>query len=214
MLEKSALFSTLPEEYLAILESHANPKHYRKHTVIIEQGLKSAALYVLVSGSVRVYVSDDEGKEVVLNVLSEPGAHFGELALFQDTPRTASVITQEDSKVLMISRQEFLKCLDDHPQIALEIIGHLVEQVRSLTDRVGIFALNDVYGRVAATLKEQARETDGRLITPRLTQQELAQMVGASREMISRIFKELRTGGYISLEDKRVVINKKLPSRW
>jgi CRP/FNR family cyclic AMP-dependent transcriptional regulator len=214
MLEDSELFAALPAEYLQILERHAKPKTYRRNTVIIEQGVQSAAMYVLVSGSVRVYVADDDGKEVVLNVLSTPGDHFGELGLFRDTPRTASVVTLEDSKVAMLSRQDFLSCLDDHPAMALEMIAQLIERVRALTDRVGLFALSDVYGRLVATLNEQAQEEDGRLITPRLTQQDLAMMIGASREMISRIFKELRAGDYISLEDKRIVINKKLPARW
>jgi CRP/FNR family cyclic AMP-dependent transcriptional regulator len=214
MLDKVSLFSSLSPEELKTLQSHAKPKHYRKNTVIMEKGDESAALYVLVSGKVRVYVADDEGKEVVLNVCDEPGAHFGELALLRNTTRTASVMTLEDSQFLIISKQDFLKCLADHPQIALDIIGGLVDQVSALTERVSALALNDVYGRLAATLRDLAREEDGRQITQAITQQELAQMIGASREMVSRIFKELKAGDYIRLEDKRIVINKKLPARW
>ena len=84
----------------------------------------------------------------------------------------------------------------------------------NLTDRVSALALNDVYGRLAATLKDLAKEEGGKLITQPLTQQELAQMIGASREMVSRIFKELKAGDYIRMQDKRVVLNKKLPARW
>jgi CRP/FNR family cyclic AMP-dependent transcriptional regulator len=199
---------------LQTLESHANPKRYRKNTIIMEKGDESAALYVLVSGKVRVYVSDDEGKEVVLNVCDKPGSHFGELALLRNTSRTASVMTLEDSQFLIISKQDFLACLADHPQIAIDIIGGLVDQVSSLTDRVSALALNDVYGRLSATLRDLANEEDGRLVTKPITQQELAQMIGASREMVSRIFKELKAGDYIQLEGKRVVLNKKLPARW
>ena len=214
MLNMIPLFAGLSNAELRTLESHAVQKTYRKNTVVIEKGDESTSLYVLVSGKVRVYVADDEGKEVVLNLLDEPGAYFGELALVGDTERTASVMTMEDSKLLVISKQDFLACLGNNPQIALALIHHLVEQVKSLTDRVGTLALNDVYGRVAATLREQAREEDGRMVTARLTQQEIAQMVGASREMISRIFKDLRLGGYIEIEDKRIVLLKKLPPRW
>ena len=214
MLNKVSLFATLSPEELQTLESHAILKRYRKNTIIIEKGDESSALYVLVSGKVRVYVADEEGKEVLLNVCDEPGSHFGELALLRDTKRTASVMTLEDSKFLVISKQDFLKCLADHPQIALDIIGQLVDQVSSLTERVSALALNDVYGRLAATLKELAKEEGGQLITQPVTQQELAQMIGASREMISRIFKELKAGDYIRIDDKRIVLNKKLPARW
>jgi CRP/FNR family cyclic AMP-dependent transcriptional regulator len=214
MLEKAALFSGLSPDQLQALETRANTKSYRRNTIIIEKGDDSSAMYVLVSGKVRVYVSDDDGKEVVLCVIDEPGSHFGELALLGDTTRTASVMTLEDSRFLVIPKQEFLGCLADNPHIAFHIIRYLVDQVTALTDRVSALALNDVYGRVAATLADQAREENGRLLTPRLTQQEIAQMVGASREMVSRIFKELRTGGYIDVEDKRIVIQKRLPARW
>jgi CRP/FNR family cyclic AMP-dependent transcriptional regulator len=214
MLSKVSLFSALPPEELQTLESHANLKSYRKNTIIIDKGDESSALYVLVSGKVRVYVADEEGKEVVLSVCEAPGSHFGELALLGDTARTASVMTIEDSKFLIISKQDFLGCVADYPQIALNIIGHLVDQVSSLTERVSALALNDVYGRLAATLKDLAKDEDGELITQPLTQQELAQMIGASREMVSRIFKELKAGGYIRIADKRIVLMKKLPPRW
>lgn len=214
MLEKVSLFSALTEEELNNLESHAHQKTYRKNTIIMEKGDESSSLFVLVSGKVAVYVADEEGKEVVLNVCDEPGAHFGELALLNRIPRTASVRTLEDSRFLVIHRQDFQQALSDHPEIAIEIISHLVNQVSKLTERLSTFALKDVYGRLAATLKELAQEESGRLITGRITQQELARMIGASREMVSRIFKELQTGGYITLENKRIILNKKLPARW
>ncbi len=214
MLDQVSLFSSLSPEGLQALEGHAKNKRYRKNTVIMEKGDESSALYVLVSGKVRVYVADDEGKEVVLNVCDQPGSHFGELALLRGVARTASVMTLEDSQFLVISKPDFLKCLADHPQIAFDIIGALVDQVSTLTERVSALALNDVYGRLAATLRDLAREEDGRMITQALTQQELAQMIGASREMVSRIFKELKAGDYIFLEDKRIVLRKKLPARW
>lgn len=214
MLNKVSLFSTLSADELQTLESHAILKRYRKNTIIIEKGDESSALYVLVEGKVRVYVADEEGKEVLLNVCDEPGSYFGELALLRNTKRTASVMTLDDCRFLVISKQDFLKCLADHPQIALDIIGHLVDQVSSLTDRVSALALNDVYGRLAATLKDLAKQEDGKWITQPVTQQELAQMIGASREMVSRIFKELKAGDYIRIDDKRIVLNKKLPARW
>ena len=123
-------------------------------------------------------------------------------------------MTLEDSQFLLLSQVDFLQCLRDNPQIALDIIADLLDRVSVLTDRVSALALNDVYGRLAATLRNMASEEDGRWITQAVTQQELAQMIGASREMVSRIFKELKAGDYIQLEGKRIVLNKKLPARW
>ncbi len=214
MLNKIPLFAALSDEAIQTLESHSSIKSYRKNTVIIEKGDEFTSLYLLESGKVRIYLSDEEGKEVVLSILDEPGAYFGELALVGDTERTASVMTVEDSKLRIISKQNFTTCLADNPQIALTLIHDLVAQVKTLTDRVGALALNDVYGRVVATLKDWAKEEDGRLITDRLTQQEIAHMVGSSREMVSRIFKDLKLGGYIAIENKRIVLLKQLPARW
>ena len=214
MRSQVALFASLPPEELQKLESRTKQKRYRKNTVIIEKGDESSTLYVLVSGKVRTYVSDEQGKEVVLNVSDEAGTVFGELALLRDTPRTASVMTLEDSQFLLLSKVDFQQCLRDNPQIALDIIADLIDRVSVLTDRVSALALNDVYGRLAATLRNMASQEDGRWITQAVTQQELAQMIGASREMVSRIFKELRAGDYIQLEGKRIVLNKKLPARW
>ncbi len=207
------LFAGLSREILQIVESHTALRNYRKNTVIIEQGGEATYLYALVSGRVRVYLAEEDGKELVLNTLG-PGAHFGELALLGDNERSASVMTQEDSKFLVISKKSFTGFLIDHPEISIDVIHHLVQQIRDLTERVRILGLRDVYGRVAATLRTQVQEEDGRLITTSLTQQELAQMVGASREMVSRILKELKLGGYIDIENKRIIINKTLPERW
>ena len=214
MLDQVALFTGLSEPELQMLQSHARPKRYRKNTILIEKGDEASGLYILVRGKVRVYVAGNDGREMVLRVYNEPGTHFGELAILGSTARTASVETLEDSEFLVIARQDFSACVRDNPQIAMAIIAHLVEQVVQLTERLGSFALNDVYGRLSAVLADLAQQEDGRLITPRVTQQELAQMVGASREMVSRIFKELRAGGYIDIDGRRIVLNKKLPARW
>jgi len=213
LLTQVPLFTGLCAEELRDIGAHAVLKSYRKHTVVVEKGDESSSLYVLVSGKVKVYVADEEGKELVLTVL-DSHAHFGELALLGETPRTASVMTLEDSRFLLISKSDFIACLSGHPDVAFHIIQHLVERVRLLTERVAALGLMDVYGRVVAELRERAREENGRLITGRLTQQELAQVVGSSREMVSRIFKELRQGGYIEIEHKRIIINRPLPDRW
>jgi CRP/FNR family cyclic AMP-dependent transcriptional regulator len=213
MVNQVPLFAGLSPEELETIERHAVTKRYRKNTVIIEKGDEANSLYLILEGRVKVYVADEEGKEIVLNEQG-PGDHIGELALLGDTLRTASVITLEDSVFLVLTKRSFRQCLDDHPGIALNLLGYLSHRVGQLTEEVSDLALLDVYGRVAKTLIESATEQDGRLVTSRLTHQEIADRVGSSREMVSKILKDLRTGGYVTVEGKQYVINRKLPTRW
>ncbi len=213
MLDRIPLFAALTPEAVATLEQHSAVRSFRKNTVVIQKGDESSTLYAVVEGRLKVSIADNEGKEVILNTLG-PGDHFGELAILGEGPRTATVITLEDSRLLTMSRSAFLDCLGKHPDIALALIRHLADRVAQLTEQVASLALRDVYSRVRETLTANAVEADGKLVTGRFTQSEIAQMVGSSREMVSRIFKELREGGYISLDDKRVTILKKLPTRW
>lgn len=213
MLDRVPLFADLDAEALAELENHTKRKHYQKRTVIIERGDESSTLYVLESGRAKVYIADDAGKEVVLRELG-PGDHFGELALLGGSPRTASVMSLTDCEVLVLTGPVFKAFLAAHPEVALLLICHLARQVADLTDTASDMALLTVYGRVAKLLSEHAEEEGGRLITRALTQQGIADRVGCSREMVSRILGDLKTGGYISTEGKRFVIERKLPERW
>lgn len=214
MLENVPLFSGLSEAALREVEQHSHIRSYRKNTVIINQGDRTDSLYIILSGSVKVYVSGDDGREVVLNHQG-PGEYFGDLALIDRNPRVASVITQEAARFMIISREDFMRCLSANPEIALNLIRPLTSRIRTLAENVSSLALLDVYGRVARLLLHDAVETgDGDLVTDKLTQQEIANRVGASRAMISRILKDLKTGGYISVDNKCITIHQKLPSRW
>lgn len=213
VLDNVPLFSDLSESELQIIESRSTTRSYRKHTVIMEKDDESDSLYVILSGRVKAYVSDEEGKEIVVNMLG-PGGYFGELALLGRMRRTASVMTTEDSRLMVIPKHAFLECLTDHPAILLDLIGNLVERLSKVTELVGNLALLDVYGRVARLLANNARERDGKLVTGKLTQQEIANLVGSSREMVSRILNDLKKGGYISIQGKQITINRALPPRW
>jgi CRP/FNR family cyclic AMP-dependent transcriptional regulator len=213
MLANVPLFADLDADALAAIEQQTKRKHYQKRTVIIEKGDESSSLYVLEHGRAKVYVADDGGREIVLRELG-PGDHFGELALLGGSPRTASVETLTDCDVRLLTGVVFKDFLAKHPEVALSLIRHLVRQVADLTDTASDLALLSVYGRLAKVLVEQSEEEGGRLITPPLTQQQIADRVGCSREMVSRIIGDLKTGGYISLEGKRFVLERKLPERW
>ena len=213
MLENVPLFSGLSTESLAEIEQHSSVKSFRKNAIIISQDDKSYSLYVILSGRVKVFVSDEDGREAVLNYQGA-GDYFGDLALIDKQPRVASVMATEASKFMIISRQDFLTCLSRNPEIAINLIKPMTQRMRMLAKNVSSLALMDVYGRVARILLQQAVEKEGEMVTGRITQQEIAEMVGASRAMVSRILKDLKTGGYISVHNKCVTIHQKLPGRW
>ena len=210
MLENVPLFSGLSTESLAEIEQHSSVKSFRKNAIIISQDDKSYSLYVILSGRVKVFVSDEDGREAVLNYQGA-GDYFGDLALIDKQPRVASVMATEASKFMIISRQDFLTCLSRNPEIAINLIKPMTQRMRMLAKNVSSLALMDVYGRVARTLLEQAVEKEGELVTGRITQQEIADMVGASRAMVCRILKDLKAGGYISVDKKCITIHQKLP---
>ena len=213
MLENVPLFSGLPKEALTEIEQHGTVKSYKKNVIVINQDDETYSLYVILSGSVKVFVSGEDGREAVLNH-QETGDYFGDLALIDKQPRVASVMTMEPSKFMIISRESFLTCLSKNPEIAINLIKPMTRRMRMLAKNVSSLALLDVYGRVARTLLDLSEEQGDVLVTEKLTQQEIADMVGASRAMVSRILKDLKEGGYISIEKKRITIHHKLPSRW
>lgn len=203
---------SLPEKHLTALAEHGAVKAYPKNTIIVSEGDRSDSLYVILSGKVKVYLADEEGKEVVLNTQG-PGEYFGEIML-DEGPRSASVMTLEPSKFSIVSRDQFNRFLSQNPEVSLELVRSLIHRVRALTKRVGDLALLDVYGRVARLLLELATEQDGKMVVERLTQQEMASRVGCSREMISRILTDLRSGGYIQVQGQHMIIAKKPPRNW
>jgi CRP/FNR family cyclic AMP-dependent transcriptional regulator len=203
---------SLPEPHLKALADHGTVKAYPKNTIIVSEGDRSDSLYVILSGKVKVYLADEEGKEMVLNTQG-PGEYFGEIML-DEGPRSASVMTLEPSKFCIVSKEQFNQFLAHNPDVSLELVRSLIHRVRELTKKVSDLALLDVYGRVRQLLLELATEQDGKLVVERLTQQEMASRVGCAREMISRIFKDLRSGGYIKDDGERLIIVKKPPPRW
>ncbi len=203
----------LEESELGEMLKHGAVREYRPRTVLMTEGEKTDALYVILEGRVRAYVSDTNGREVVLSIMG-PGEYFGEIA-FDQGPRSASVITVEPCRLLMVPQAQFTDFVARNPAFANHFINKLIRQVRVLTENVRSLALMDAYGRVARLLLESAIKKDGLHYVPeRLTQAEIASRVGCSREMVSRILKDLVQGGYIAVEADRIVINRKPPAHW
>lgn len=203
----------LPQPYLDTLSQLGIARDYPKNSIIVSEGDEAGPLYIIVSGRVEVYLTDERGRKLTLNVHG-PGEYFGEMT-FDGGPRSASVLTLEPSRLLAIARDEFERFLGSHPELAVHLIKHLIQRARVLTANVKNLALLDVYGRVARLLLDLAVEQEGKLmISERITHQQIADRVGASREMISRILRDLAIGGYIRIDGRRMIIVKPPPRRW
>jgi len=207
-----------PDEILSVIDlrdsaQHAVTRTFPKNTVVVSEGDLTDSLYIVVSGRVRIYVSDDKGKEIVLSE-SGPGEYFGEMVL-DEGPRSASVMTIEPTQFLVVPKEDFKEFVAKSPEFALHLIRKLIRRVRALTNDVKSLALMDVYGRVARMLLDLATERDGTLVIEnRPTQQEMANRVGASREMVNKILRDLTEGGYIAVERDRITIARTLPAAW
>ena len=212
-LSNTTLFSELDDADIEKVVSQTSLRQFPKNTVIVNQGDDTDSFYVIVKGKVDVFLHNDKGKEIIINTLGECEA-FGELAPLGGIPRQASIITTEDSTFGVISRQVFMDTLLIKPVVSMRIIDLLITRIQDLAEEVSSLALEDVYNRVVRVLYKHAQEVGEKLVTEKLTQQNIASRVGATREMVHRILKELKTGGYITIEGKQITIERKLPSGW
>lgn len=204
---------TLSESDLRAVGTHGVTRSYPKNTIIVTEGDKTDSLYVILEGRVKAFVSDGEGHDMVLSTQG-PGEYFGEMVL-DEGPRSASIMTLEASRFLVVQKNEFREFVMKNPAFALNLIEKLIGRARALTASVKSLALMDVYGRVARLLLELAEDGENGLVIPqRLTQQEIASRIGASREMVSRILKDLSVGGYLTQSRTGIVLHRKPPEHW
>ena len=206
ILKTVRLFSTLSDDQLRMLQSCLQLRSYARNTLIMRAGEETDALYIILSGRVKVLIPDDEGHEVILAFMG-PNEFFGEMGLLDDQPRSASVATVEACEMLRFSKTGFVACLKDNFDLAMIIIHNLVKRLRDADRSIESLALIDVYGRVARLLLDQAQEIDGLWTVKQAPpKQEMARMIGASREMVSRVMKDLQRRGYIRAEKRKVVL--------
>lgn len=210
---KVTLFNNLSSEDLNVICEHSIIRTYKKNTVIVNKGEEASSLYIIIEGNLDAYIDDDQGKELILSRM-EPGESFGELSLLSSSSRSASVITTTPCKLAIISKKVFMDCLAKEPSISFNIIQSLIEKVYTLTENASNLALLDVYGRIVQVLNKNSTEKNGKLTTDRLTHQDIANMIGSSREMVSKILKDLKQGGYINFDGKSIIIERSLPSHW
>lgn len=188
-------------------------RSYRKNTVLVNEGETGDSTFVLLAGRVKIYSNDAHGHEIVYDVV-EAGDYFAELSL-DGGPRTASAMTLDASVCSLVDAAQVRAHLR-HPPYADEFMAHVTRRARDATLQARELALKDVYGRVVSTLESQQgpASADAPITLAPLTHQTIASRVGASREMVSRLLKDLERGGYVALGVRQITLMRKLPARW
>ena len=206
ILKSVPLFSSFSDSQVGQLLSCVQHRSYPRNAFILRAGEETDALYIILSGRVKVLIPDEEGHEVILSMIG-PHEFFGEMGLLDELPRSASVETLEPCEMLRLSKAGFTSILKDNFELAMLIIKNLVRRLRDADRKIESLALIDVYGRVARLLIDMAVSVDGKWIVERAPpKQEIARMIGASREMVSRVVKDLQHKGLIRAEKRRIYV--------
>ena len=207
------LLAILPAP-LRDLAAQGSLRHYRANTTLIEEGDQGDSLFVVLSGSLRIFCADPNGREITLAIYG-PGEYVGEMSL-DGGPRSASVCTEEASVCAVVSGQSLRQYLAANPEFTLELIRRLIRRTRLATDSARSLALLDAYGRLVRLFDglAVARADGTRMLAQRFTHRDIAQRIGCSRELVSRLLKDLQQGGYVALEAQRYTLLRKLPAKW
>ena len=203
------LFQWVNAEDLRSIAELLIERRYPKNAMIVEEGLPGDYMYILRSGRVKVTKGSEDGREKIMDFF-ETGSFFGEMALLDDAPRSASVRTLEPVTLLALSRRDFLKLLRGSPDLALSLIQELTRRLRDTDEQAASVSFQRVQERAKGLFKRIARpesEFEGRCVTPKLTHQQIADMIGTSRETVTRAVKELKSCGWLDQQGKRYLIS-------
>lgn len=211
LLARVNIFSGLSAAALQSLSACLKPVRFPKDAVIVGRDDAGDALFIIESGRVKVVLYGENGREVILSIF-RPGDFFGEMSLLDGQPRSATVIATEDAQVLVLSRDDFVRHINDYPGTAVNILAEMSLRLRRADDIIGNLALLDVYARVARVLidlarREGERRDEGVLIRERPTQQDLAAMIGTSRETVSRALSEFQRRGFLAMQGKSIMLS-------
>jgi CRP-like cAMP-binding protein len=207
-LQAIPLFKHLADDELARIAGLARRRKHPKGSVILFEDDPGDALYVVIEGQVKVVLIGEDGREVILATLGN-GDFFGEMSLIDDQPRSAHVIAMEASNLLVLRRDDFQRCLDETPRIALGLLRALTRRLRLADSKIGGLVLLDVTGRVARLLLEMADENDGVEISKKVTHHQIAQMIGSSRETVSRTMRTLADENLIAVSGKTITVTNR-----
>jgi len=206
------LFAGLSREQSAQVARYTSLRRLPPNTVVCRQGDTGSSLYMIRAGKVKRYITWDNGREVVFDHLG-PGEYFGEVPLLMDAPHPVSVVALEETAVMLLGRRAFKRCAEDYPNVLWNLAEGMAKRLSEVTATCATLALEDCFGRVVKVLADGADEYDGRLMTPALTQRDIAARVGCSRERVSRVMTDLRTSGYLRRHGRRLEILRPLPRR-
>jgi CRP-like cAMP-binding protein len=212
LIRRVPLFSTLTDAHAESMANAVVKRRYKRGELIVEQGKKSNTLYILLSGRARVLTSHTRGREVILATIGQ-GDYIGEMSLIDNEPHSASVRAEAQTDVLLLGSSEFARCMPESNSVAFAVLRGLTQRLRRADRNIESLALMDVYGRVARVLLEAAMpDLNGQLlIREKISRQDIAKMVGASREMVSRVMKDLEERGFIeTLEHGSIQIKDRL----
>lgn len=205
-LKTFSLFQGLSDEVLSSVARVSMMRRFPRGQAVVCAGDRSDYVYLVLTGSLKVVVSDEDGREVILSILGQ-GELFGEMGMFEERPRSASVIAVVPSDLVLIAKQDFRRLMQDSFDVSWRIMCNLAERLRNADRKIESLALMDVYGRVARLLIDMSEDVDGKtLVVRKITKQDIAKMIGASREMVSRVMKDLSTQGLISETDHGIVL--------
>jgi CRP/FNR family transcriptional regulator, cyclic AMP receptor protein len=207
--------NTRNTEHIEALAAQGVHRHYRRGALLIQEGDVGDTLYIVLKGRLRAYVADATGKELTLGVYG-PLEYVGEMSL-DGGPRSANVEATDTTTCAVITRERLLAYIAEHPEFALELMARLIRRARLATESARSVALIDVYGRLVKLLNDWARESNEageRPLREKVTHQQIAQHLACSREMVSRLLKDLETGGFIEVRERWIWLVKPLPARW
>ncbi len=206
LIRRVSLFSMLTAQQAEALAATVSKRRFKRGEILVEQGKKSNALYIVLTGRTRVIMADNKGREVILATLKS-GDYVGEMSLIDDEPHSATVVADQQVDVLLLGRDSFLRCLGENMEMAHAVMRVLVRRLRKASENISSLALVGVYGRVAKVLLDSAVPDDNNrlIIRDKLSRQDLAKMVGASREMVSRVMKDFEEQGFIEMLEGGVV---------
>ena len=203
----------LPQPLLDAIAPHGVVRSFPAQAILINEGDATDSLYIVLSGRVKVYASSEDGRELVLSEYG-PGSYFGELSLDGER-RSASIKAIEACTCRVVQGAQLRRVRHAHPDFAMHLNRKLIRMVRRLTEQLSSIALQDVYGRVVRVLTELSEPVgEERVLRHKLTQQDIADRIGCSREMVNRVMKALTAGGYVAQRDGRLAILRKLPLAW
>ena len=206
VLKSVPMFAALGEDQLRTLKTMLSRRSASRGSVIMAEGDRTDFLYVVITGRVKVMMGEADGKEVILGILGQ-GEFFGEMGLIDDGPRSASVVAIEPCELLQLTRQDFRRCMAESYDTAMAVMRVLVRRLRSADRKIGSLAMLDVYGRVARLLLDMSEDVNGqRIVTRRLPKQDIAKMIGASREMVSMVMRDLEHSGYFEVRGSTIVL--------